>query len=70
MDEARSMQLVEACGVDGAHRVVFHPGGHYLPAGRQYVGVLVGFVRDCMGLGLGLGLGSEKEVGGGLDLPF
>lgn len=64
MDEARSMELVQAC-VDGPRRVVFHPGGHYLPAGRQYVGVLVGFVRECVGLE------SEKVVaGGGLDLPF
>lgn len=61
------MQLVQAC-VDGKRHVVFHPGGHYLPAGRQYVGVLVGFVRECVGLG-SAGEGG-KVVGGGLDLPF
>lgn len=66
VDEARSMALVEAC-VDGARRVVFHPGGHYLPAGRQYVNVLLGFVRESVGLETAK---VDKSGMEGLDLPF
>lgn len=66
VDETRSMELVAAC-VRGDQRVVFHPGGHYLPAGRQYAGVLLGFVLDCVG---GKGDGDGSAEGPGLDLPF
>lgn len=67
--ETRSMELVAAC-VRGDQRVVFHPGGHYLPAGRQYVSVLLGFVLDCVGAGKGKEAGGGSVEGSSLDLPF
>jgi dienelactone hydrolase len=41
--EERSLALVKAC-VD--ERVVYHPGGHYLPAGRQFANVLLGYILE------------------------
>lgn len=61
------MQLVAAC-VRGDNSVVFHPGGHYLPAGRQYVNVMLGFVMHCVGLA-GTSGKAEGESDD-LDLPF
>ena len=48
VDESRSLGLVERCmGKDGQKgRVVFHPGGHFVPVGKEWVGVLVGFIRE------------------------
>ncbi|KAH0607425.1 uncharacterized protein H6S33_002459 [Morchella sextelata] len=46
VDEARSLALVQEYA--GEPRVVYHPGGHYLPAGKQFANVAVGFVREHM----------------------
>lgn len=51
VEERRSLRLVEACadGGAGGRRVVYHPGGHFLPSSqKQYVGALVGFIREVM----------------------
>jgi hypothetical protein len=49
VDESRSLGLVERCvGKDGEKgRMVFHPGGHFVPVGKEWVGILVGFIREC-----------------------
>ena len=49
VEESRSLGLVERCeGKEGEKgRVVFHPGGHFVPVGKEWVGVLVGFIREC-----------------------
>lgn len=60
VEEGRSMALVQACE-EGERRVVYHPGGHYLPAGKQYVNVLLGFVVDQV---------KEKEEVGVEDMDF
>lgn len=50
VEEARSLRLVDACEAgkgDNGERVVYHPGGHFLPSSqKQYVGALVGFIRQ------------------------
>ena len=55
VSEERSLRLVDAC-VDGrgkeggVERVVYHPGGHFLPSSqRQYVAALVAFIREAVG---------------------
>lgn len=64
VDEARSRALVDACE-GGEKRVVYHPGGHYLPSGRQFVNVLLGFVLDS------LKPEEVEEVGvEDMDVPF
>lgn len=50
VEEKRSLRLVDAC-VDGRKegRVVYHPGGHFLPSSqRQYVAALIGFIKETI----------------------
>ncbi|KAF2839181.1 FSH1-domain-containing protein, partial [Patellaria atrata CBS 101060] len=48
VEEKRSLRLVEACEKSEG-RVVYHPGGHFLPSSqKQYVGALVGFIREIV----------------------
>ncbi len=44
VEESRSLALVEACVEP---KVVYHPGGHFVPIGKEMVGALVGFIRQC-----------------------
>ncbi|RDL36026.1 uncharacterized protein BP5553_06638 [Venustampulla echinocandica] len=46
VDETLSTGLVDRC-VEGKSKVVYHPGGHFVPVGKEMGAVLVGFVRDC-----------------------
>jgi hypothetical protein len=76
VSEERSLRLVEAC-VDGERkgRVVYHPGGHFLPSSqKQYVGALVGFIREIVSPGgeaaEGTGLEKGEERVEDMELPF
>lgn len=46
VDEARSTGLVERCS-EKSRRVVYHPGGHFVPIGKDMAGVLLGFIKEC-----------------------
>ncbi|RAK76646.1 alpha/beta hydrolase [Aspergillus fijiensis CBS 313.89] len=50
VDEGRSRALIEAClgdpEVEG--RVVFHPGGHFVPSQRPYLDAVVRFIREVL----------------------
>lgn len=46
VDESRSTGLADRC-VEGNSKVVYHPGGHFVPIGKDMGAVLVGFVREC-----------------------
>lgn len=78
VSEDRSLRLVDACVAGrgregGAPRVIYHPGGHFLPSsGKQYVAALVAFVREVIGESEGGGVGSAKkeERTEDMDLPF
>ncbi|GAM88949.1 hypothetical protein ANO11243_069830 [Dothideomycetidae sp. 11243] len=76
VSEERSLDLLKACrdGVEDGearHRVVYHPGGHFVPASQKMpVNALVGFIQDVMG-----GAGREQKVDGeggveDMDVPF
>jgi len=43
VEESRSLALLEACVEP---KVVYHPGGHFVPIGKDMVGVWVGFSRQ------------------------
>lgn len=55
VSEDRSLRLVDACldargKTGGVQRVVYHPGGHFLPSSqKQYVAALVSFIREAIG---------------------
>jgi hypothetical protein len=44
VEESRSLALAEA---SLEPRVVYHPGGHFVPIGKEMVGALIGFIREC-----------------------
>merc|ERR1712230_47541 len=56
VEEERSQGLVERC--EDKVKVV-HPGGHFVPVGKEYAGVLVGFLRHRR----------REETGRGLVRP-
>lgn len=67
VEEGRVRGLVERCE-GGEGRVVVHPGGHFVPVGREWVGALVGFIREVVG-----GVGKKEEVEESvedMDMPF
>jgi hypothetical protein len=77
VSEDRSLRLVDACkdgkGKDGGvQRVVYHPGGHFLPSSqKQYVAALVAFIREIMNeQAAASGPGKVEERVEDMDLPF
>lgn len=49
VEESRCRALVDAFGGETNAHVVFHPGGHFLPTSRQFLDVLVSFIRSAIG---------------------
>ncbi|KAI9758171.1 MAG: hypothetical protein M4579_003145 [Chaenotheca gracillima] len=63
VEEARSLRLVEKSvdwnaepGQEGhqedtsaSRRVIYHPGGHFLPTQKQYVMAVIGFIKATLG---------------------
>ncbi|KAI5779062.1 serine hydrolase FSH [Geopyxis carbonaria] len=78
VSEERSREVAAACEDGGEGRVVFHPGGHFVPCAKPMVAVLVGFVKSCLepkvegdGKGKGKGEGEKgEEVDEFADMPF
>lgn len=48
--EARSRELIKACAGDPEQegKVVFHPGGHFVPSQKTYLEAAVGFIRRAL----------------------
>jgi len=68
VEEKRSLFLVDAC-TDGRKegRLIYHPGGHFVPSSQgQYVGALIGFIKDI----IGGGSGSKEDSVENMDVPF
>ena len=61
VEESRSLALVE---VTENPSTVYHPGGHFVPAGKQMAGVLVGFIKDCCAVK------KVEESAEDMDVPF
>ena len=78
VSEERSLRLVEACvngkGKEGGvQRVVYHPGGHFLPSSqKQYVAALVAFIREVMSEQTAATVAPKKEEESveDMDVPF
>ena len=45
VDEKRGKTLIDACGGEDHARVIWHPGGHFVPSGKQCLDALVDFIR-------------------------
>jgi fermentation-respiration switch protein FrsA (DUF1100 family) len=44
VEESRCRALVDTFGGEAKVQLVFHPGGHFLPSSKQFLGVLVNFI--------------------------
>ena len=60
VEESRSLALVDVC--EDA-RKVYHPGGHFVPAGKEMAGVLVGFIKESC-------IEKKEEPVEDMDVPF
>ena len=64
VEESRSLALVDAC-VGAKEKTVYHPGGHFVPAGKEWGSVLVGFIKQCIEAEK-----TEEEDVRDMDFPF
>jgi predicted esterase len=71
VDEAGGRQLIAACAGDPEKqgRVIFHPGGHFVPSQKTYLDAAVGFVRGGLEQDGGDKKEQEERVED-MDLPF
>ncbi|KAL4863766.1 hypothetical protein BDV12DRAFT_177056 [Aspergillus spectabilis] len=71
VEESRSRSLIEACVGDpeGEGKVVWHPGGHFLPSQRPYLDAAVRFIRESLEGGQQKDKTKEEDVNE-MDLPF
>ena len=69
VDESRSRSLIDACAGDPEKdgRVVWHPGGHFLPSQRPFLDAAVVFIREQLER---KGGGDEEEDVHDMDVPF
>ncbi|KAL4783038.1 dihydrofolate reductase [Aspergillus varians] len=73
VEEASSRSLIEACVGDpeGEGKVVWHPGGHFLPSQRPYLDAAVRFLRESLEARETGGKDKAKEEDvNDMDLPF
>lgn len=71
VEESRSRTLIEACAGDPEKegKVVWHPGGHFLPSQRTYLDAAVLFIRKCLE-GQGDKDKEVEESAEDMDVPF
>jgi hypothetical protein len=73
VSEERSLQLLEGCA-DGkgsesqVPKLIYHPGGHFLPSGQAYVTALASFIRSV--LEPAKKTDEKEESVEDMDLPF
>jgi predicted esterase len=72
VEEDRSKALIDACQGDPEKeaRVVWHPGGHFVPSQKPFLDAPVHFIRKCLGI---IADGNEKESEVNMEemeLPF
>ena len=47
VEESRCRTLVKAFGGESRAKVVYHPGGHFVPSGKPFLDALVEFIRTA-----------------------
>ncbi|KAL3419944.1 serine hydrolase [Phlyctema vagabunda] len=61
VEESRCIALAKSCEQEN---IVYHPGGHFVPIGKEMVGNLVGFIRGACEKK------KEEESVEDMDMPF
>jgi len=68
VDEERNLALVRTCRKE---KVVYHPGGHYLPGGKMFLGAVTGFIIECVKAREQAAAGKKEEASvQDMDVPF
>ncbi|KAI9703225.1 MAG: hypothetical protein M1836_007790 [Candelina mexicana] len=68
VEEGRSQRLIDACVGKREERVVFHPGGHFLPSQKRFLNTVVGFIREVIATDeKGIGVEEKAED---MDVPY
>lgn len=67
VEESRSQRLIDASVGKKEERVIVHPGGHFLPSQKQYVNMLIGFIKDALAKDEGP---TKEESVEDMDVPF
>lgn len=70
VEESRCRALVDAFGGESIARLIFHPGGHFLPSSRHFLDTLVDFIRDITSPSLKKGTKMVEESVEDMDVPF
>jgi predicted esterase len=70
VEESRWRTLMEACGGEGMTRLVIHPGGHFVPSGKQYLETVADFIRTSMSPANAGAVAKEEEKAEDMDMPF
>lgn len=70
VEESRWRTLMEACGGEGMTRLVIHPGGHFVPSGKQYLETVADFIRTSMSPAEVGAVAKEEEKAEDMDMPF
>ncbi|KIW31341.1 uncharacterized protein PV07_02998 [Cladophialophora immunda] len=68
VEESRTQALVDATGGAEKTQVVTHPGGHFVPSGKQYLDMIAGFIKQNIS-SRGEAGGTEEKVED-MDVPF
>ena len=69
VEENRTKLLIECCE-GGEGRVVTHPGGHFVPSGKQWLDAVLGFVSGSVGEADGKGARKEEQRVEDMDMPY
>lgn len=74
VEEARSRALIDACegNPESEGKVIWHPGGHFLPSQRPYLDGAVKFIKACLDRGEKgeENRGPKDEKVEDMDMPF
>lgn len=69
VEEKRTQTLIDACGGADKTQMVVHPGGHFVPTGKQYLDMLVSFIKKATSNGQESQAKEEQKVED-MDVPF
>lgn len=69
VEESRCRLLIDSCGGEGKAKVIWHPGGHFIPSSKQYLGALAEFIRAVESPTV-QGKEQEEEKVEDMEVPF
>ena len=70
VEESRCCALLEAFGGQAEAQLVYHPGGHFLPSSKQFLDVLVDFIRKVLRPNAPKSTKAPEDSVEDMDVPF